>query len=138
MARKPSKFVNPVTSEDRETLEFLRDHGETPRIRRRAHAILLSASGRSVDEIAEIFDTSRVTVCVWFQRWEKIGPTGLGDKSRPGAPPNLTEEEQKRVLELLKEYPTRPKKVLELIKETFGKNISSRTLRRIARSGDLR
>lgn len=138
MARKASRFVEPVTPDDREMLEYLRDHGETARIRRRAHAILLSASGKSVDEIVEIFDTTRVTVCAWFQRWEKDGPAGLGDECRPGGPPILTEDEQKRVLELLKEYPTRPKKVLELIKETIGKCISSRTLRRIARSGNLR
>ncbi len=30
MARKPTRFVGVLTDEEREVLEHLRDHGETP------------------------------------------------------------------------------------------------------------
>ncbi len=96
MARTPSRFVSPLGDEEREILGYLKDHGETPRIRRRAHAILLSDSGKSVNEIAEIFETTRVTVCSWFARWEKSGPRGLADGARSGAPPKLTKPEKKK------------------------------------------
>lgn len=138
MAKMPTRFVNPLTDEERDALERLKDHGETPRIRRRAHAILLSGLGKSVNEIAVIFSTTRVTVCSWLNRWDEDGLLGLGDKPRPGGPPSLTDDERKQVVELIKEYPNSPKTVLEKIEEKIGKTISARTLRRVARSAKLR
>jgi transposase len=114
------------------------DHGETPRIRHRAHAILLSDSGKSVNEIAEIFETTRVTVCSWLARWEESGPEGLADGARSGAPPKLTKSEKKKVLKLIKKYPHSPKQVLNEIPRVIGKTISQTTLRRIAGAAGLR
>jgi transposase len=138
MARTPTKFVSPLTDEEREILRYLVDHGETPRIRRRAHAVLLSDSGKAVNEIAEIFETTRVTVTLWLNNWEQLGPLGLADKIRSGAPPKLNEEESDKVLELLCQQPHSPKIVLNEIPKVIGKTISRSTLRRIARSSGLR
>lgn len=138
MARTPTKFVRPLTDEEREILKYLVDHGETPRIRRRAHAVLLSDSGKALNEIAEIFETTRVTVTLWINNWEQLGPRGLADKVRSGAPPKLNEEETDKVLELLREQPHSPKIVLNEIPKVIDKTISRSTLRRIARSSGLR
>ncbi len=138
MARTPSRFVSPVSDQEREILRYLKDHGETWRIRHRAHAILLSDSGKSVNEIAEIFETTRVTVCSWFARWEESGPQGLADGARSGAPPKLTKPEKKKVVKLIKKYPHSPKQVLNEIPQVIGKTISPTTLRRIARASGLR
>ena len=51
MARRPSRFVSPLTEEEKDILEYLVEQGETPRIRRRAHAIVLSGLGKTVNEI---------------------------------------------------------------------------------------
>jgi transposase len=138
MGRTPSRFVSPLSDEEREILEYLKDYGETPRIRHRGHAILLSDSGKSVNEIAEIFETTRVTVCSWLARWEESGPQGLADGARSGGPPKLTKSERKKVLKLIKKYPHSPKQVLNEIPRTIGKTISETTLRRIARASGLR
>jgi transposase len=138
MSRKPTRFVNAFSAEERESLEHLRDRGDTPRIRRRAHAILLSGSGKSVNEIADIFGTTRVSVCAWLKRWEVDGLEGLSDKPGRGGPPKLTEHEREQVLAFIKENPTSPKTVLEMIRQRIGKTISARTLRRIARSANFR
>ena len=138
MGRTPSRFVSPLSDEDREILGYIRDHGETPRIRRRAHAILLSDSGKSVNEIAEIFETTRESVCSWLARWEDSGPQGLADGARSGAPPKLTKSERKKVVKLVKKYPHSPKQVLNEIPRVIGKTISQTTLRRIARASGLR
>ena len=138
MGRTPSRFVSPLSDEDREILGYIRDHGETPRIRRRAHAILLSDSGKSVNEIAEIFETTRESVCSWLARWEDSGPQGLADGARSGAPPKLTKSERNKVLKLIKKYPHSPKQVLNEIPQVIGKTISQTTLRRIARASGLR
>jgi transposase len=138
MGRTPSRFVSPLSDEEREIVGFLKDHGETPRIRRRAHAILLSDSGKSVNEIADIFETTRVTVCSWLARWEDSGPQGLADNARPGAPPTLSKSEKKKVVKLIKKYPHSPKQVLNEIPKAIGKTISETTLRRISRASGLR
>jgi transposase len=138
MARTPSRFVRPLSDEEREILGYLKDHGETPRIRHRAHAILLSDSGKSVNEIAEVFETTRETVCSWFARWEDSGPQAMADGARSGAPPKLTKSETKKVLKLIKKYPHSPKQVLNEIPQVIGKSISQTTLRRIARASGLR
>jgi transposase len=134
----PSRYVESLTEEDREVLRHLQDHGETPRIRRRAHAILLSDSGKSVSELAEIFGVRRNTVSSWLERWEAEGLQGLGDASRSGAPSILTKSEIKKVVKLIKKHPHAPRQVLGEISKRIGKTISRSTLRRIARRFGLR
>ena len=138
MARTPSRFVEPLTEDEREILRYLKNHGETSRIRCRAHAVLLSDAGKSVNQIAEILETTRNTVSAWFDRWEESGPQGLGDAPRSGAPPKLSKAEKKKVLKLIKKHPHSPKQVLKAIPQAIGKTISEATLRRIARASGLR
>ena len=116
---------------DKEVLTYLKDHGETPRIRQRAHAVLLSAQKRPIKEIAEIFQVHRDTVARWIKHWESSGVQGLADDPRPGAPPQLDAEEKEFLLELIKKHPHSPKTVLHELKEQTNKTISERTLRRI-------
>lgn len=134
----PSRYVEPLAEEDREILSYLRDHGETPRIRQRAHAILLSDSGKSVNELAEIFAVRRNTVSSWLDRWETEGVQGIGDAQRSGAPPKLTRSEINRVVKIIKKNPHNPRQVLAEISKRIGKTISRPTLRRIARRFGLR
>jgi transposase len=130
--------VNRLSDEEREILGYVKDHGETPRIRHRAHAIILSDSGKSVNEIAEIFATTRDTVCSWLARWEGSGPRGLADGARSGSPPKLTKSEKEKVIKLIEKYPHCPSQVLQEIPKTIGKTISRSTLRRIARASGFR
>lgn len=134
----PSRFVEPLAEEDREILNYLRDHGETPRIRQRAHAILLSDSGKSVNEVADIFEVRRNTVSSWIDRWELEGVEGIADAQRSGAPPKLTDSEIKQVVKIIKKNPRNPRQVLAEISRVTGKIISRSTLRRIARRFNLR
>ena len=68
-----------------------------PSKRMRAHAILLSAEGKSINEIAAIYPVHRVSVASWITYWEQRGIVGLLDKERSGRPHKLTEEERERV-----------------------------------------
>jgi transposase len=138
MPRLATRFVIPLTDEDKEVLRYLKNEGENARIRSRAHAILLSDAGHSINDIAGIFDTDRDTVCSWISRWEAEGPIGLADKPRSGAPRALTDSECDKVLEFLKEHPHSPKQVLRRIQKELGKTISNDTLRRIARRAGLK
>lgn len=138
MGRMPTRFVKELTPEDQEVLRYLRDEGETRRIRQRAQALLLSNNGKTVNELAEILEVNRDTVRDWFASWERDGIKGVADKARSGKPPILTAEEQAQAVKLLKENPRSAKQVVQEIKKQTGKMISVVTLRRIARRANLR
>jgi len=137
MPRTATRFVAALNDEEREILRYLKDFGETARIRQRSHAILLSDAQKTVNDIADIFEVDRDTVCSWIKRWEAYGPGGLADQPRSGAPPTLNESEQEQALEFLQEHPHSPKLVLRRIEKELGKTISADTLRRLARRAGL-
>jgi transposase len=138
MPRTAYRFIESLSEEQEQQLRQLRDTGKTKRVRHRAHAILLSHGGKAIREIAEIFQVDRNTVSAWLDRWDELGIEGLADKPHTGAPPTLTENEQKLALELLRESPQRIDVVLIQIEEQTGKRISSSTLKRLARRSNFR
>lgn len=138
MPRPATRFVSSLTENERQLLRYLKEEGENARIRRRAHAVLLSDAGYTVNEVADICETDRDTVCSWISRWEARGPVGLADRPRAGAPPRLNESEREKVLEFIKEHPHSPKQVLRRIQKELRKTISQDTLRRIAQRAGLR
>ena len=69
---------------------------------------------------------------------DSLSPEGLVDGSRSGRPPKLSDAEADEAVELLKKDPRSIKKALATIKEKTGQEISEWTLKRIARSADLR
>ena len=50
---RPHKFVTAVTAEQVAQLEALWRHGPSPRVRMRAHSLLLSTRGWSMDAIID-------------------------------------------------------------------------------------
>lgn len=137
MARPESRFIQKLTKAQVQRLEQLRDHGESSRVRHRAHAILLSSLGTSVKEIVKIFQTNRNTVYSWFDRWESEKFDGLTDKPRRGGPTKLNEDQQQRALELLQETPQSIHTALINIQQETGVEISADTLKRLAKKNGL-
>ena len=64
MPRPASRFVEKLTKSQLGKLKDLMAHGDTPRLRHRAHAVLLSHQGVCVVDLAEVFQTNRTTVTV--------------------------------------------------------------------------
>ena len=62
------KFVEPLTEAQREELEALRRAGATHRQRDRAHAVLLSAQGYPIAQLAVILGVERDAVGRWCKR----------------------------------------------------------------------
>lgn len=87
------RFIQLTEAEEIEiNRQYLK--GKTHRERERAHAILLSHQGRSMNQIAETFGHTRDTICHWFNFYED--EKRLTDKPRSGRPPILSAEEKKR------------------------------------------
>jgi transposase len=78
--------VGPLTDEQRRDLERVRRRA-VGRVSQRAHMVLLSARGYSVQQIAEIFAVGEDVVRTWLRRYAQGGPVGLDDRPRPGRPP---------------------------------------------------
>lgn len=78
--------VGPLTTQQRRTLKQVQRRA-VGRVSQRAHMVLLSARGYSVQQIAGIFEVGEDTVRTWLQRYQQEGADGLVDRPRPGRPP---------------------------------------------------
>jgi transposase len=72
-----------------ETLRQLTRTDPDPRVRRRAHALLLGAEGHSITAVARLFGTAPHRVRAWRSRFLAGGRPGLADEPRTGRPPKL-------------------------------------------------
>ena len=119
------KFVSPLTNEQTKELKALFQNSEKSRTRQRAHAILLSSDGFSIDEIAKIYKVDRDTVSGWINKWEQFGLEGLKEKPRSGNPGILTPSEKQLVIELCKETPRSIPNIIASLFEKNGKRVSN-------------
>lgn len=138
MSRPASKFVDQLSSEDRQWLLMTWKSHRLHAVRSRAHAVLLSNQGFSIKALSGAFLIVEDTARAWINRWLQRGREGLEDDPRPGGPPILNGEEQEIALGLLRQHPTDPRAVIIAIAEQTGKRISRSTLRRLARKARLR
>src|SRR5216683_5158821 len=97
--RPPNRFVKPLSDAQRHELNQMMKTG-TEAARRRAHAVLLSARGYSVDPIADIYEADRDTVGRWLDTWEEQGRAGLPDQPGRGRRPILNEKEEKEAIKI--------------------------------------
>ena len=132
------KFVAPLTETEKKMLGDYFNDDPSPQVRKRAHSILLSDRGYSLDEIAHLYQVDRDTVCRWFDRWQEDGGAGLSDRPRSGCPPKLLAEEEEIAVASLQEEPRSIKKAQEKVYQETGKTVSQWTIKRIARKADLR
>jgi len=129
--KSKNKFVAELNEQQVDGLSALMDSDWNARTRRRAQAMLLSAKGYTIDEISAIVDCHRVTVSRWIDQWHGQGLDGLLENEGRGRKKSLTGEEERQVLEWLKEEPGSATGLLGKIEKAFGKKISSATLKRL-------
>ena len=132
------RFVPALSESGRKQLTALFKYHDSHSVRRRAHSILLSADGFTIDEIARIYQIHRDTVGTTFDKWKRDGIAGLFDDPRSGRPSKLSDDEADEAVKLLKEEPRSIKKALAATREKTGKEISEWTLKRIAKNAELR
>ena len=129
--KRPTKFVKPLTDEQRQQLKEVMKSQAPQRRRMRAHAILLSDRRYSIAQIADIYQVDRDRVSEWLEWWETYQFEGLDDDPRSGRPPTLTEHEQEEAIDLTLQEPRSLRQGLARIATELGKVISRDTLKRL-------
>jgi len=95
------KFVSALTDTDKEALIHLRSDGPTHRQRQRAQAVLLSAKGYTLEQIADVTDAGRNTVSGWLDAWQEQGLDGLADAPKCGCRRKINAALEAELLDLL-------------------------------------
>lgn len=83
------KFISSLTDADRAALDKVYRTGAVHRERQRAQAILLSAKGFTLGQIALACDAHPETVSGWLDAWQERGLSGLQDAPKPGRTPKI-------------------------------------------------
>ena len=78
------KFIPALTEVDQVSLEAVHHTAKTHRQRQRAHAVLLSAKGFTLEQLADIVSVDRDTVSGWLNLWQERGLDGLADAPKSG------------------------------------------------------
>jgi putative transposase len=81
--------MSPALAPYADDLRGLARTDHDPRVRRRAHALLLVAEGHPVAAVARLFETGPNRIRAWRARFLAGGRRGLADGPRSGRPPKL-------------------------------------------------
>lgn len=124
------RFVKNVSDEAKEQLAEVFHSAPDAALRKRAHAVLLSATGHTINQLQSIFDADRDTVAAWFDRFEAGGVEGLKSLPKPGRPPIYTADEVRRLKELVELEPRQIKQAQAALQQATGKSSCTETLKR--------
>jgi transposase len=127
-----------LTDEHSTLLEKTMKNDASPRARARAHGLLLSGQGVTINEIAKMYQVDRDTVSTWITKWEHHGEASLHDRPRSGRPPKLTPAEQALALTYIQEEPRSLKQVVDRLAQKTAKRLSISALKRLAKRARLR
>lgn len=104
-----ARIAAPITATDIQRHDLLmmrRSLKMERRYSQRAHVILLSLEGKSLDEIINETGMSKPIVNKWRQRFRKYGIEGLRDAPRSGKPSVITATQKAMVIQKACEKPT--------------------------------
>jgi transposase len=102
---RPPRFIRKLTKNEHQEIENLYRKGPNSRLRKRAQAIRLSATGYTTPQISEILGCNQQSIHNWFDFFEKDGFDGLYDKHRDGRPVIATVDYRARLVKAVKTNP---------------------------------
>ena len=125
------KYITSLSNQDRKKLSLLYKNHDSYRVRQRSQAILLSDQGYCVNQIVQIVKLHRVTICSLIDAFEQNSFQALYDRSRSGRPPLFNENEQKIIIQKVKQYPQNIKTVTAQVNQQTNKSASVYTIKRV-------
>ena len=79
-----------LTATERQTLEEGFNNHPKAHVRKRCPALLLSDRGKTVKDIAALYETRTRTIYTWMNRWQSMGIVGLFILPGRGLKPTLS------------------------------------------------
>jgi len=124
-----------LKTEEIEALESS-SRNSNPTIRKRSQCLLLSNQGRTIIDLASIFNVDRRTIERWFEKWEKEGVGSLPITTGRGVKTRLKGLEQV-VSEQLEVHSRNLKNVLLHLEEKHNIRICKKTLQNFLKDTGL-
>lgn len=132
------RYIKNLTEQEADALKQGRKTDGSYQFRDRCHAILLSFSGKTADEISVLYNVLTKSVYSWFDRWEEDGILGLKNKSGQGRKSKISidNKEHSDIIETAAKNAIETganirDEIIEKIQPEGG--ISQRTVRRVMR-----
>lgn len=125
------RYIKGLTRETSSLLKRIYQQSKYYQVRARAHCVQLSYEGYKISELIKIFKVSRNTIYNWFNNWESGGLVGLYNYSGQGRKKIFNEEQQKIIIEWVKETPKNLGLVQGKIKKQWGIIVSKDTIKRV-------
>ena len=125
---------------EKEILEQLRALKESvcKKERKHSHALLLLNKGKSIQEVAEIFEVTERAVYNWIKNFKTHGITSVSRKAGAGRKAILDKEQDKKVIEeQISLYPHQPKKAYAMTLEKLSKEMSYKTFKRFLKKHSI-
>lgn len=127
-------IIIEVNKEQLKKLKNIYASSDSHAARQRAHAImLLHLEKKKPEELAIIFDVSRITIYNWIHRWNNHGIDGIYDRKGRGSKPLFSLAEEAVILNALEKNPASLRQVAEHVEKVTGKKAHVETLRKIIR-----
>lgn len=130
------RFVE-LTEAEFKTLQEGHRRGSQFQFRNRCLCLILSSQGKSVTELAQFFEVSRVTIYSWLDAWDKHGICGLMNKPGRGRKPILSVQNSaqvKSVKAAIKRNPQSVKAALADLESKIGAEMHPETLKRFLKN----
>jgi len=82
-----------ATPEELAAIKFAMEKEQTPRVYKRYQALYLFLSGKTCKEVSSLIGLTDITVCNIHRAYKKDGLAVIPDKSIPGRPTRLTQNQ---------------------------------------------
>lgn len=102
--------------------------------RQRSHCLLLSHSGKSIQELSQVFGVSRLTITHWLDKWEHGGVDGIRLQSGRGRKKKLAKLAPEQLHEYVESNSRNLQAVVALLQEKHAVTVHKKTLQRFLKT----
>jgi transposase len=127
-------FIREINPLSLKLIERIYRQSRHNQVRQRAHFLILASQGVKVEKLRLIFQVSHKTIYNWLNRWESEGIIGLYNKSGRGRKRTFNPGQESKIREWAKLEPRQLKKVGQKVKEEWGIETSTETIKRILKT----
>lgn len=128
------QFSRQVFPETQRLLQRLYRQSRHHQVRQRAHCILLTIQGYSIEQLMQIFSVSRKTLYNWFSNWEAQGVLGLYNQPGRGRKSTFNSEQMEQIRLWVQHSPRQLKQVVQKVQEEWGISVSTKTIKRVLKA----